>query len=167
MEFRFGSGPVVWDRGTNIYIGSDGGFSGYYHDSDMNDTGDGYPNGTEYVCSFNGKFTALEKTGDFEYSMTCESVQPVEAMYTNGTVGDIEIVDGVRIITTVPYGFDSADEFKLYLPGKNIDELPEAFLNWVRPAFFSIAGSVTGLPFYGLYNVSGQEGFSGVTDTHG
>ena len=43
LEFWFGSGVGAWC--TTLQIQPDGSFEGQYHDSDMGDTGDGYPNG--------------------------------------------------------------------------------------------------------------------------
>ena len=152
LEFWFGSGVGAWC--TTVDISPDGTFTGYFHDSDMGDTGDGYPNGTAYECTFSGKFTSLTKADDFTYSMKCEFLKQ------EGTVDEVKIIDGVRTITAGPRGFDSADEFLLYLPGKKLSELPEEFLNWVNTSLFGYDENISELPFYGLYNVGGQEGFS-------
>ena len=152
LEFWFGSGVGAWS--TTVTISPDGAFSGFFSDSDMGDSGDSYPNGTRYECTFSGKFTDLKKTGDFTYSMKCASLTQ------EGTEGEEKIADGVRVITGTPYGFDSADEFMLYLPGKKLGELPEEFLSWMGTSLSGNGENISELPFYGLYNVSGQEGFS-------
>ncbi len=153
MVFYFSSGVGAWQ--TEVKISADGTFNGYHSDADMGDTGSDYPNGTQYFCSFSGKFSSLTKTGDYQYSMKCDFITQ------EGTAGEVEIgEDGVRYITSSPYGFDNADEFILYLPGKRIDELPEEFKDWVgSPRATNFVGVDT-LPFYGLYNVSGKQGFS-------
>ena len=148
LVFEFSSGVGAWR--TEVQICPDGTFSGYFSDSDMGEVGDGYPGGIVYECAFSGKFTAPEKTGEHEYTMKCVSLTQ------EGTVGAEKIMDGMKYITSEPYGFDSADEFKLYLPGKSLSDLPEAFLDWVR---YSVEGSDE-LTFYGLYNVGGEMGFS-------
>jgi hypothetical protein len=152
LVFIFTSGAGAWD--TEVRIMPDGTFSGIFHDSDMGDIGPDYPNGTRYICSFSGIFTSLKKTGDYEYSMKCESITQ------EGTADDVEIGDdGVRYITSDPYGFDNADEFVLYLPGKNIDELPEEYRQWLHlPSGVDYKGDDV-LSFYGLYNVEGKQGF--------
>jgi len=120
----------------------------------MGDSSPEYPNGTVYECSFSGKFTSLEKTGEYEYSMKCE------LLTWEGTIGEEKIVDGVRVITSEPYGFDNADEFFLYLPGKETSGLPEEFLQWVSMPRALDFESIDVLEFYGLYNVRGEQGFS-------
>jgi hypothetical protein len=148
--FLFCSGVGAWN--TSVVINADGTFSGDFHDTDS-DTGVVFPNGTREECFFSGKFTNVQKISDLEYSMT------VEYLNTVGTEGEEKIVDGVKIITTTPYGFDNANEFRLYLPGRNTKDLPEEFLFWVGAPFAWGNNVPTTLPFYGLYNVSGQQGF--------
>lgn len=150
LVFYFESGAGAWS--TELRIFPDGTFSGNFHDSDMGDIGEDYPNGTVYVCNFSGKFARPVKNGDYEYSMKLESLTQ------EGVVGGEELSDGMRIITSEPYGFDDADEFTLYLPGKKVNELPQGFLDWVRIRIDS--EDVDALSFYGLYNVGGEQGFS-------
>ena len=90
----------------------------------MGDTGPGYPNGVMYECRFSGKFTSVEKISDYEYSMR------IEYLNAEGLEGEEKIVDGVKIITSAPYGFDDADEFLLYLPGRKTSDLPEQYTTW-------------------------------------
>jgi len=103
-----------------------------------------------YVCVFSGTFTDFRKIGLYEYSMR------VRNLSAQGTRDEERIEDGVRYITSNPYGFDNADEFRLYLPGMSGALLPEEFKGWV------MCYAKT-LPFYGLYNIGGQQGFSGET----
>jgi hypothetical protein len=65
----------------------------------------------------------------------------------------------VRHITSSPSGFEVAGtkEFRLYLPGYKLSNLPEGFLIWVDWAFPE--GMPTKLPSYGLYNIDGSCGF--------
>ncbi len=150
--FIFCGGAGAWS--TEVKISSDGTFSGYYSDLDMGDSSAEYPNGTQYVCSFSGKFSDLTKAGEYECSMKCESLAQ------EGSVDEVKIgEDGIRYITAEPYGFEDADEFILYLPGKRIDELPVGYTSWVWIPQASNSGDVSVLPFYGLYNVGGEEGF--------
>ena len=152
--FVFSGGAGAWQ--TEVTISSNGSFQGYYSDSDMGDNSPDYPNGTQYVCAFSGKFSSLNKISDFEYSMECESLSQ------DGTVGEEKIGDdGIRYITASPYGFDDAGEFRIFLPGMTIHSLPEGFKEWVSVPRDSSAESGGVLPFYGLYNVNGKEGFSG------
>jgi len=50
----------------------------------------------------------------------------------DGTLGDQRTEDGVLITTTEPAGFGDEEEFRLYLPGKKITDLPEDFRNWTH-----------------------------------
>jgi len=146
MEFMFSSGAGAWR--TIVTIESDGSFTGHFFDSDAGGGEESYPKGIRNECYFSGQFSALTKTGAYEYTMECISLE------INGTVGEEKIVDEVLVITSEPYGFYNADEFKLYLPGKNPNELPEGFLNWDQ----GFAADET-LESYGLYNVSEEQGF--------
>ncbi len=153
-EFLFMSGAGAWS--TTLHIYDDGTFDGYFSDSDMGDTGDNYPNGTKYECAFSGNFTDFVKVSDFEYSMRLESLN------CEGEIGSERIEDGVRIFTTDPYGLDNADEFLLYLPGRATADLPAEFIDWISfPNVWSVDDIPETLPFYGLYNVGGLEGFFG------
>jgi hypothetical protein len=154
LPFYFSSGAGAWS--TAVEILSDGAFSGYFYDRNMGEKGTDYPNGTMYECSFKGKFSPLKKINDYEYSMKCE------LLTTAGMAGNEKIVDGLKIITAGPYGFDNANEFLLYLPGKKIVDLPDVFLTWVHiyPDNIDPAGNET-LKFYGLYNVADEKGFRG------
>lgn len=151
--FVFCGGAGAWS--TEVRISSDGTFNGYYSDLDMGDSNTNYPNGTQYECFFSGKFSDLKKSGECEYTMKCESLTQ------EGTVNEEKVKeDGLRYITSDPYGFDKADEFIIYLPGKSIDELPVEYAEWVGLSQHYKNSDKNVLPFYGLYNVSGKEGFS-------
>ena len=148
-EFTFASGAGSWS--TTVKIASDGTFTGKYIDDDLGDTGAGYPNGTRYTCIFNGRFTSLKKVAAYEYSLQCSSLK------TEGTKDQTQIINGAREITSDPYGFDDAGEFRLYLPGKKMSELPTEFVQWITA--FIDPSKYTQLPSYGLYNVNAKEGF--------
>lgn len=154
-DFTFSSGAGAW--ATQLTLEDDGSFTGQYHDSDMGDAGAEYPNGTVYICSFTGKFTTPTQINDYTYSMGLENLQ------TDGTAGEEYYESGQRFIYSDPYGFDSADEFLIYMPGTPMAELPEGFKSWLL-AFMNPNEAQT-LPCYGIYNVGGEEGFVGFEDT--
>jgi hypothetical protein len=153
-EFEFTSGAGGWM--TVVYIEPDGTFSGEFHDSEMGSAGEDYPDGTIYVCNFTGRFTAAQKISEYEYSMKCVDLAQ------DGKEGEEEIIDGIRYITSTPYGFDNADEFRLYLPGKLVSELPAEYVDWVYGL-----SEYAKLDFYGLYNISGEQGFSSYQNDSG
>ena len=155
--FSFSSGVGGWS--TDLYMNPDGTFTGYYHDSDMGDTGIGYPKGTRYECTFNGKFTEVYQISEYEYSMKLEYLNLDKAPEQK------TIVDGVRIITSDPYGLDDAYAFRLYLPGRTTADLPEPFLDWMRaPGEWDDTPT---LQVYGLYNIGGEQGFYAVAEGSG
>ena len=150
-EFCFSSGAGGWR--TIVTINSDGSFVGDYVDYDLGDTGSDYPKGSAYKCNFTGHFTNVTKIDDYTYSMKVVSLEQ------DGTQGDEYIEDGTRFTIGYPYGFDDADEFMLYLPGKPISELSDEFLMWIqinRDAQDTLPNDI-----YGLYNVNGKQGFRG------
>ena len=149
--FIFSSGAGAWS--TELTFESDGSFKGYYYDSELGDSGSGYEGGTVYICNFSGKFTEPEQVNDYTYSMRLDSLQ------IEGVSGDVYYEDDQRFIYADPYGFDNADEFLIYVPGTPVDELPEGFKVWLQ-AFFNPDEEET-LPYYGIYNAGGEEGFVG------
>ena len=151
VEFYFASGAGGWR--TFLNIKKDGSFSGVFSDSDIGSTGEGYPNGTYYYCEFNGKFTKPIKVNDYTYSMKIEEISCVNEPETS------EIIDEILYYYSAPYGLDGAEEVVIYLPGAPTSELPEEYLNWVRNDM--VDPNALELPFYGLYNVTEQNGFSG------
>lgn len=154
LNFTFLSGAGGWS--TEMTIAEDGTFEGVYSDGNA-DWADAYPRGTTYYCSFHGKFVEPVKKDEYIYFTTIESLT-----YDN-PVGTEEIKDGLRYIYTDVYGLDNPEEILIYFPGMPIDELPEGYLSWVRNNWymdFEFPQKYTTLPFYGLYNVSEEQGFS-------
>ena len=151
MEFYFSSGAGGW--ATTMTIDSDGTFSGNYHDSDMGDTGDQYPNGTLYYCDFKGSFGELTRIDDYTYRTELKNIDFANDPDTE------EYKDGVRYIYSTAYGLDDAADLYFYLPGKPANELPEAFISWVPMASETAEnGNIT---LYGLYNEQAETGFGG------
>lgn len=151
LQFWFSSGVGAW--GTTLFIHGDGSFEGSYHDSDMGDTGDGYPNGTVYLSDFSGQFGELEKQNAYTYAAEVETLEQEKKSGTS------EIIDGVRYIYSDPYGLDNAERVLFYLPGAPLAELPEAYRSWV--GYYDLSASEeTVLPFTGLYHEAEEQGFA-------
>lgn len=147
-EFYFSSGAGGW--GTELFLEDDGTFHGLHHDSDMGSTGENYPNGTQYICCFEGKFTAPQQISEYVYSTTIEYMN-VERE------GEEYIEDGIRYIVSGPYGLENAGEIMLYLYRTPRAELSEGFLSWMQ-------GTDMGpdyLNCFGIYNVNEETAFSG------
>lgn len=73
IQFVFSSGAGGWS--TLLDIRPDGSFEGEYFDSDMGSTGEGYPNGTVYLCDFKGRFTEPEKIDEHTYAVKIASME--------------------------------------------------------------------------------------------
>lgn len=151
--FTFCSGVGSWD--TTIVISDDGSFTGSHHDSNMGEYGPEYPNGTVYICNFTGKFTTPEKVTDTVYSMKLES------MSLERPEGQEYYSDGMKFITTGPYGLDNPNIIYLYLPGTPRSYLSEGFLSWIHYDVYDVLPA--GL--YGLYNIQDDTGFESYTAT--
>lgn len=149
VQFVFSSGAGGWC--TTLDVKADGSFSGFYHDSDMGDAGEDYPNGTYYYSEFSGKFAQLEQINDYTYATTVDTIQ------VKNEVGTEEVIDGVKYVYSEPYGLDDAGEILFYTKGAPVSELPEGYLSWVQYNY----DLGTELTFYGLYNVQAEEGFAG------
>ena len=114
--FLFCSGAGAWD--TDLIIEEDGTFTGSYHDSEMGETGEGYPNGTIYGCLFHGQLSDPEPVD--EYTWTAK----IAVKQDEGQVPE-SIEDGIRFVTAAPYGLENAQAVAIFLPGKPVDSLPE------------------------------------------
>lgn len=143
-QFSFLSGAGGWS--TALYLNGggiyDGSFTGQYHDSDMGSVGEDYPNGTVYYCNFTGEFTQPERLDEFVYSVKLE-----ELTYDPPEVESIE--DGVRYVTTGPYGLENVGELRIYFPGYPIKNIPESDRFWLL--------SAPELAAYTLDELAGQE----------
>lgn len=149
LEFWFGSGVGAWS--TTLQIQPDGSFTGCYHDSEMGITGENYPNGTMYLCNFYGTLT--ERTQVDDHSFTAQ----VNGLGYEKSVGTEEIIDDVRYVYSDIYGFGSNALLTFYSADTPIEDLPEAFLDWVRMDITDTTGK---LGFIGLYNSEAETGFS-------
>lgn len=153
-DFSFLSGVGGWS--SELSLSPDGTFTGDYHDSDMGDTGEGYPDGTIYVCSFSGRFGDVRRVDDYTYSMRLLAIDMDPA-----PAGEW-IEDDIRWVAAAPYGLEDADEIMVYLPGSWVRGLPYDFVSWVAMprAWGGWDDRPVLLPFCGLYNVAAQEGWS-------
>ena len=148
-EFFFSSGAGAWR--TELKIKEDGSFYGLYQDSDMGTMGEEYPNGTVYICEFEGKFTEPSQVSEYVYSTT------IEYMNTLSPAEDY-IKDGVKYIVSTPYGLENAGEIWLYLYGASYGEMTEEFLAWVPRSELGPES----LRCYAIYNKNEQTVFTGV-----
>ena len=151
-NFRFESGVGAWY--SELTFANDGVFMGSFHDSDMGDTGDGYPHGTIYVSEFSGKFEVANIING--NSVTLRLVESTTAE----PKGKEWIEDQLRYIASDPYGIAGGEEFILYFPGTPMSELTDDGRQWYKmPRALSDSELPQTLPCYGLYNVNEGDAF--------
>ena len=146
--FLFCSGAGAWD--TDLTIEEDGAFTGSYHDSEMGETGEGYPNGTVYGCLFHGQLSDPEPVD--EYTWTAK----IAVEQDEGQVPE-SIEDGIRFVTAAPYGLENAQAVAIFLPGKPVDSLPEGFMAWSHLSELEPDAEV--IPYYAIWNEADEAGF--------
>lgn len=166
IEMHFCSGAGAWR--TSLTLHPDGSFTGDYFDDDMGDGDTDYPNGTRYVCRFHGRFGEIARISDASFSLTLEELMTD----TGHPAGEEWIEDGVRYISSEPYGMDGADgealkpgaDFLFYTPEaaghKPGTELYGAvpFCSW-RPDRREFLSENDRLGCYGLHNLETGYGF--------
>ena len=153
--YDFSSGAGGW--GTEVTLNADGTFEGHFHDSDMGDTGEGYPNGTVYFCDFHGRFGNIRQDDATTWSMTLE-----ELTVTSGFEYEAYIEDGIHWVPATPYGFEAepGTTFYLYGPDHAVAGLSEEFMSWMLPWHYANPQPST-LGYYAIHNTTGDYGFCG------
>lgn len=152
LDMSFNSGAGGWS--TELHLCADGSFTGEYHDSDMGDIGEGYPNGTVYVSSFSGNFTDLQKIDDTTYKMTLGGWEQIPV--------DTGIIDGILYVQSDAVGIKGGEEFCFYTPEAVTAQFSEEYLSW-WPGRYSDPAPDT-LTVYGLRNVNEETGFFSAYD---
>ena len=138
---------------TDLRIAEDGAFWGGYHDSEMGDSGEEYPNGTVYGCLYSGRLSVAEAINEYTWLLKIDSLEPDEGQLPE------YIEEGIRYITTDPVGLEDTTELMLYLPGTPLAELPEGFVVWAR--LQGLPAETETLPCFGIYNAAQDAGFIG------
>ncbi len=151
QTLTFSSGVGAWC--TSITFGADGAFTGLYHDSEMGEAGEAYPDGTVYFCAFHGRLSDPVQIGTHMWQLTVTDLAPDEGQETE------TISDGIRFVLSEPYGMKDAGTVILYLPGTPIDSLPEELLFWTHMQ--EIDPDASELPFCVLWNEAEESGFIG------
>lgn len=156
LELIFSSGAGAWR--TTLTLNADGTFTGQYSDSNMGETGEGYPNGTVYLCSFSGRFSMSEALDVHSYPMTLEEVT------IDAPDHEEWIEDGILYVASGPYGLynDYTDgamsrTFMLYAPTAPISGLDEELLSWWPGRYEPAAPEV--LSCWALWNVDAGTAF--------
>ena len=150
LEWSFYSGVGGW--ATFMQIQPDGTFTGDYHDSEYGESDEAYPNGSVYGCLFHGSMTMGEQVDEYTWRIHVDEVELDEGQVPEA------IEDGIRYVTTEPYGLKAGNDMLLYLPGTPVEALPEDFLFWAHLIGEDIPEE---LPYYGLYDAQEDTGFIG------
>ena len=124
LEWSFSSGVGAWS--TELRIRPDGTFTGEYHDSDMGESGETFPEGTVYSCTFHGRFVPADQADGFPRRILVDSLEPDE----NQPDGIVR--DGIRFVLSVPYGLSAGDEMLVYQPGTAVSAIPEELRFWTH-----------------------------------
>ena len=150
LTWEFSSGAGGWS--TELFISEDGTFSGAFHDSEMGEMGDEYPNGSFYYCNFNGEMSIVEQLDEHSWKLH------VDSLTVEKEAGEESIEDEIRYVSTDPYGISEGDDFTLYLPGTPVDALTEDMLMW---AHLLGEDQPEALEDWFLYSEKSESGFVG------
>lgn len=151
LEWSFSSGVGGWS--TELYIQADGSFTGVFHDSEMGETGEDYPQGTLYGCTFLGRLALMEQADENAQRLRVEALALDEGQVPEA------IEDGIRYVTTDPYGISEGDELVLYRPGTPLSVLSEDMLFWAHA--LGQENAQAQLETWFLANASRDSGFVG------
>ncbi len=124
LEWSFSSGVGAWS--TDLQIQTDGAFTGEFHDSEMGETGEDYPDGTIYGCTFSGRMSLTERLDENTWKVRVDTLALDEGQVPEA------FEDGIRFVTTDPYGLCAGDEMLLYGPGTSLDVFSEDMLFWTH-----------------------------------
>ncbi len=148
QRFEFSSGAGAW--GTELIMGKDGTFIGSFHDGEMGETGEGYPDGTVYGCAFHGKLTDPAPVDEYTWTAGITVEQD------EGQVSEA-IEEGIRYVTAAPYGLEKATNVTVFLPGTPVERLPEGFLVWSH--LQEIDPDAKEIPYYAIWSEADEAGF--------
>ena len=156
-SFVFTSGVGAWQ--TYVEIEKDGTLKGEFSDQNAGEAGEGY-DGTIWLCQFTGRISDPEQTGPDTWK-----VRFTDLKYDNPS-GTEMIEDRLRYAYTDAYGLETGGALEIYLPGAKVDDLPEAYMEWISPLLFGnyfqdsfIDAVPDELPFCGFFNPEGSYGF--------
>lgn len=154
LNMIFASGAGAW--GTEITLNADGTFTGEYHDSEMMEHSDQYPNGTVYYCKFSGKFANITKIDEYSYAMT------LDELTKDASRGEEWIEDGTRYVLSGAHGIENGTDFVFYMPDTPLDGLNSEFMSW-WPDYYKLSGEAGEIPTtlgrFGLMNGTEHFGF--------
>ncbi len=146
--FTFSSGAGGWS--TDLTVGENGTFTGSFHDSEMGETGEGYPKGSYYGCLFHGQLSDPEAVDEYSWKVK------IAAEQDEGQVPEA-IEDGIRYVTAGIYGLEKAKTVTVFVPGTPVNHLPEGFLMWSH--LTEIDPEAKTIPYYAIWSEADEAGF--------
>jgi hypothetical protein len=149
LAWCFSSGAGGWS--TDMEIKADGSFAGEFHDSEMGDCTDEYPDGTLYFCAFSGQLSLVEQVDENTWKIRVDRLEQEE--------GKEAIEDGIRFIPADVYGISEGDEMLLYRPGTPVSVLSEDMQMWAH--LFDLETRPTELEYWFLSSEKNNSGFVG------
>ena len=151
VEWSFSSGAGGWS--TDMRILPDGSFSGEYHDSEMGEFAEDYPNGTIYCCSFTGRMSVAGQEDENTWRIRVDALKVDE-----GQEGEA-IDEGIRFVFAEPYGITEGDEMLLYQPGTPVDGFTDDMKMWAH--LLGSEEDAAQLECWFLYSEGNESGFVG------
>ena len=121
-DWSFSSGVGGWY--TELQIRADGSFTGSFHDSEMGECADEYPDGTVYFCAFSGQMSLAEQVSENTWKIRVEKLEKEQSVE--------EIADGIHYVPADVYGISEGDEMLLYRPGTPVSVLTEEMQLWAH-----------------------------------
>lgn len=125
LEWTYCSGAGAWS--SDMIIRADGSFICEYHDSDMGDMEDAYPNGTYYFAVFRGRMSLAEQVDENTWNIRVDELVKEP--------GEERIEDGIRYIPVDCCGLSEGDIMTLYAPGTPADALSEEMQFWAQTMY--------------------------------
>lgn len=120
-EFQFSTGAGGWSE--ELRIEKDGYFTGKLQDYLFIDNG-----GSDKlrINSYSGHFTNLTKIDDYTYRITLADIS-----YKGTSGSEVEVRGVPYVYADSNFLVDTTNTFAIYLPGKPLNEIPEAIFRWM------------------------------------
>ena len=156
VNWSFCSGVGGWS--TDMRLLPDGSFTGDFHDGEMGETGEDYPMGTVYYCTFYGRLSPVARVDENTWKVKVDFVKLKE------TPDTATIEDGIRYVTVDSvYGLAEGDEMLLYAPGTSLDVFTDSMKMWAH--VFDLQDKPVTMQDWFLYSPANDTGFVGYIPT--
>ncbi len=135
----------------SLTVNEDGSFSGAYSRPDPSDKGDGWENGTVYVCNFTGEFANFETENDYTHRFYAYNLKTEKSPDEEWT----EVTECIRYIAVEPKGIDENEAgYTLYTPEAPLSAVPAEIHSFIP------YGSGDSIGVYALINNKTRDVFT-------